>query len=226
MATTAEPTTCNATRRRRARLRSAWLALALLAAGCAGLQPAPVASPTLHLLQAAAAVGPAPVQRDLVLEVAAPRAWPGFDTPQLAYVQRPFELDYYANSRWADAPARMLGPLLAQALAQAGSFRAVVQTPGAVPADLRLNGELVRLQQNFATRPSRIELTLRVELVDVRGRRVLASRVFDESEAATTDDAYGGVTAANAALQRVLEGVAAFCAAESGRFPSPAASRP
>lgn len=54
-------------------------------------------------------------------------------------------------------------------------------------------------------------------LIDARPKRVLASQLFDESENAPTDDAYGGVTAANAALQRVLEQVAAFCVVESGR---------
>jgi len=192
------------------------LVLAALLAGCAGLQPVQAPSPGLHVLQGAAAVASAPVRRDLVLEVGVPRAWPGFDTPQMAYVQKPYALDYFANSRWADAPAHMLAPLLARALEQTGGFRAVVQTPGGVPADLRLSGELVRLQQNFMTRPSKVELTLRVELIDVRGRRVLAARVFDETEPAPTDDAYGGVTAANAALQRVLAQVAAFCVAEAG----------
>lgn len=192
------------------------VALLALLAGCAALQPTQAPSPNLHVLQATAAIGAASAKRDLVLEVSVPRAWPGFDTPQMAYVQKPYEVDYFANSRWADAPARMLGPLLAQAVEQTGSFRAVVQTPSAVPADLRLTGELVRLQQNFATRPSRIELTLRLQLVDVRGKRVLAGRVLEATETAPSDDAYGGVTAANAALQRVLAQVAEFCVAESG----------
>lgn len=193
-----------------------WLALAALLAGCAGLQPVQAPSPNLHVLQATPVVTAAPVKRDLVLEVSVPRAWPGFDTPQMAYVQKPYALDYFANSRWADAPAHMVGPLIARALEQTGSFRAVVQTPSGVPADLRLTGELIRLQQNFTTRPSKVELTLRVELIDVRARRVLAARVFDETETAPSDDAYGGVTAASAALQRVLAQVAEFCVAEAG----------
>jgi cholesterol transport system auxiliary component len=121
------------------------------------------------------------VQRDLVLEVALPRAWPGFDTAQMAYVRQPYELDYFAASRWADTPPRMLGPLLARALEQTGSFRAVVQMPSTVPADFRVDTELVRLQQDFGVRPSRVELTLRVQLIDVRGKRVAATRVVEVS---------------------------------------------
>jgi len=130
-------------------------------------------------------------------------------------VQRPYELESFATNRWADAPARMLAPLLAQALEQTESFKAVVQSPSNIPADMRVEVELIRLQQNFAVRPSRIELALRLQLIDVRGRRVLAAKSFDATENAPSDDPYGGVTAANVALQRVLEQVADFCAHES-----------
>lgn len=110
----------------------------------------------------------------------------------------------------------MLAPLLVQALEQAGGFRAVVQAPSAVPADLRLDTELVRLQQNFGVQPSRIELALRAQLVDVRSRRVVATAEFEEVEPTTREDAYGGVIAANRALQRLLARVVDFCVEQSG----------
>jgi cholesterol transport system auxiliary component len=194
----------------------AMLMLAMLPGGCTGLQPPRGESPNIYVLGAEPIAKTARARRDLVLEVDAPRAWPGFDTSQMVYVRQPYELDYFMANRWADTPSRMLGPLLAQALEQTGSFRAVVQTPSAVPADLRVDTQLIRLQQNFGSRPSRVELTLRVELIDLRGKRVLATRLFEETENAPTDDAYGGVTAANVALGRMLEQLADFCVVESG----------
>jgi cholesterol transport system auxiliary component len=192
------------------------LTLAVLLGSCTGLQPPRVESSNTYVLGAESIAQTVRAKRDLVLEVGAPRARPGFDTPQMVYVRQPYELQYFAINRWADTPARMLGPLLAQGLEQTGSFRAVVQTPSAVPADLRVDTELIRLQQNFGTRPSRIELTLRAELIDVPARRVLSTKLFEETEDAPTDDAYGGVTAANLALRRILEQLADFCVAESG----------
>ncbi|MCU0973874.1 MAG: ABC-type transport auxiliary lipoprotein family protein [Burkholderiales bacterium] len=200
--------------------------MAILLGGCAGLSPKPVPDPNLHVLAAGQAATPAPAMRTLVLEVSAPRASPGFDTPRMVYVQRPYELDHFANNRWADAPARMLGPLLTQALEQSGGFRTVVQAPTAVPADVRVNTELIRLQQNFSMRPSRAEVELRVQLVDARARRVLATRVFEETETAPSDDAYGGVAGANAALARVLVQVVDFCFAETANRSVPANSAP
>ncbi|MCK7466913.1 MAG: PqiC family protein [Desulfosudis oleivorans] len=143
-------------------------------------------------------------ERNLVLAISTPRSRPGFDTAEIAHVQRPHELNYFVTSRWAAAPARMLEPLLLQALGQTEGFRAVVPAAGAVPADVVLDIELIHLRHNFEMKPSRVQLSLRAQLIDVRGKRVLAVKQFDEAENAGSDDPYGGVTAANRLVRRVL----------------------
>ena len=183
----------------------------LLLAACSVLPAPKVVSQNIYVLEAGPVIPAAQAKRDLVLAVSVPRALPGFDTPQMAYVQQPYELNYFVTSRWADTPARMLEPIIAQAMLQTQSFRAVVQPSGAIPADVRLDVELVRLQQDFTTRPSHVQITLRAQLIDVRGRRLLAAQQFDEQETAASDDAYGGVAAANRLLQRVLGKLAEFC---------------
>jgi cholesterol transport system auxiliary component len=198
-----------------ARRRLRWLMLAVLLGGCTGLRP-PIEHGNTYVLAARPIAKSVRDRHDVVLEVSAPRASPGFETAQIAYVQRAYELDYFAANRWADTPSRMLGPILTQALEQSGSFSAVVQSPGIVPADVRMVSELVRLQQNFETHPSRVELALRVQVFDVHNKRLLASKLFETTESALSDDPYGGVTAANAALQRILEQVVDFCITESG----------
>lgn len=192
------------------------LMLAMLLAGCTALQPPRMESTTLYLLDAQPAAAAGQPQRELVLAVDLPRARSGFATPQMAYVREPHKLDYYAKSRWVDTPARMLAPLLAQALAQGGGFRAVLLAPSSVATDLRLDTELIRLQQNFETRPSRVQLTLRAQLIDVKANKALAAREFDTAETAPSDDAYGGAIAANRALQRLLGELKEFCVAAPG----------
>ncbi len=191
------------------------LASVLLLAGCTSLSAPEAVSQNTYVLEAQPAISPAPVRRNLVLAVSAPRSRPGFDTPQIAYVQQPHELNYFVTSRWAAAPARMLEPLLLQALGQTESFRAVVSTAGTVPADVILDVELIRLQHDFQARPSRVQLVLRAQLIDVRSKRVLAVKQFDQTENAASDDAYGGVTAANRLVERVLGQIADFCVSES-----------
>lgn len=185
-----------------------------LVAGCANLKPPETEPVSLYLLDAR----PAPQaqsllqQRHAVLAVSATRALAGFDTPRMAYATQPFELDYFAKSRWADVPARMLSSLIVRALEEGGDFRAVVHNPAVIAAELRLDTELVRLQHEFLTKPSRVRITLRAQLVDLTNRRVIAGREFEEVEAATADTAYAGVAAANRALERLLGKLAEFCA--------------
>jgi len=194
-------------------------ALAALAAGCSVMPPAPADTPVLHVFDvsvATVATVAAPAARPaLVLEVGTPRAAPGFDTAEMAYVQRPYSLDYFAVHRWVEPPAQMMAPLLVRALEGTGAFRAVVHGAGGVRADVRLDTEIVRLQQSFLTRPSRVELVLRAQLVDVGSRRVVATRTIEVAREAPTDDPEGGVAAANAALASVLAQVAAFAAASA-----------
>jgi len=194
---------------------SALAVCAALLAGCAAMLAPQAEAPAIYLLDARPAERSVRPQRDMVLLVSIPQARAGYDTAQMAYVREPYGLEYFTKSRWADAPSRMLAPLLAGALEQAGGFRTVVQAPSAVPADLRLDTELVRLQQDFGARPSRVELAVRAQLVDLRSRRVLATAEFEEVEMTQREDAYGGVTAANRALQRMLARLADFCVEKS-----------
>jgi len=112
------------------------------------------------------------------------------------------KLDYFALSQWVEPPARMVGPLLVSAIEQTGAFRAVVLMPGAASGELRLDTDLIRL-------------TLRATLVEDQTRRVLAWQEFEAIEPADSEDAYGGVLAANRAVQKVVGQLAGFLAAQA-----------
>ncbi len=188
-----------------------WVTLALIATltGCTGLQPPKVESPHLYLLEAKPVTNQKNIRSDLVLLVNTPVARPGFDTPKMAYLRQTHELEYFVTHRWADTPARLLKPLLAQTLEP--FFRTVVTSPGVIPADIKLETELIRLRQNFDTKPSQIRLTLRVSLIDIKSKKMIATQLFEEVENAASEDAYGGVIASNRALQRVLDQLPQFC---------------
>jgi cholesterol transport system auxiliary component len=130
----------------------------------------------------------------------------------MIYLRRPQELEAFAFHEWVDTPARMLAPLLVRSLQGSGAFSAVLLAPSAATGTLRLETELIRLQQDFGTRPSQVQLTLRGVLLDTATRQVIAWREFDEKVPAATDDPVGGAEAAQEATQRVLAALAAFCA--------------
>jgi len=198
--------------------------LLVLAGGCSALDPSAMQQPTLYSLdtvrsQLQAVRLPAaisPVAPTLIVNP--PRAAAGFDSQHIVYVREAHKREYFAHSEWIDTPARMLAPLIVVAVENSGTFRAVVLTPSAAAGELRLDTEIVRLQHEFDARPSRVRFTLRAYVVDNATRRVLAWREFDEAAPAATEDPYGGILAANRAVQTVLGQLADFCTAAAGSW--------
>lgn len=193
-------------------LRAAVAALLLAASvigipGCSVLPPQAEA-PALHVIDAMPPAVKAPSRRAQTLEVGVIRAAPGCDTPAMMYTTSAHALEPFARNRWADAPARMLAPLLLRALEDSDAFAAVVQGPSSVPADWRLDVDLLRLQQDFTQKPSRADIALRVQLVDLRARRVVMTRYVETSAEATGEDPQSGVVAINAAVAQALGQVA------------------
>lgn len=148
---------------------------------------------------------------DKVLQVSMPQAAPGFDSPALIYVRTPHVLEHYSQNQWVDTPARMLLPLIVWMIEATGQFGAVLSatTPN-LTGELRLDTEIVRLQQEFSTQPSQVRLVLRVQLLDLIVNQVVATRLFEIVEPAPTDDAAGGVLATHRAVAKVLEELAKF----------------
>lgn len=141
--------------------------------------------------------------KEIVL-VSTPKAEPGFDTPLIAYQQRPYGLDYFVNSRWVDTPAEMLHRLIIDTLAGTKGFAAVLALPTPAEGDLRLETTIIRLQQDFTQKPSQVRLVLRATLFDGDNNRLLGNRFLEATQVAPSEDAYGGVQAANKALRQVL----------------------
>ena len=203
------------------RLAAASLALGALAA-CSALSPTPTPPPAFFSLDnpraPPMAAPPVPAASAPTLVISPPRAAAGFDSQRIIYLRDAYKLEYFANSEWVDLPQRMLAPLLVSALERSGAFRAVIQAPGSASGDLRLDTQVIRLQQEFQTQPSHARFTLRAYLVDDKSRRVVAWREFEAEVPAASDDPYGGVIAANQAVQMVLADLSAFCAEAARGF--------
>ena len=143
-----------------------------------------------------------------VLLITLPSAQPGFETQRMAYLLRPYEIQYYGYNQWADTPARMLHRVMVKGFDQSGLWAAVLETPGTVRADYRLASEDLVVEQQFFSNPSRIRLSLRARLIDLKAQKIIAARHFEIFETALSDDPYGGVIAANHAAGKLLTEIA------------------
>ena len=104
----------------------------------------------------------------------------------------------------------MLTPVLVQALEQTGHWRAIVPMPTSVRGDHRMDIDQVVLVQDFLQKPSQVRVALRIQLLKLPEYLVLGTRLFDVAEETPNDDAYGGVVAANRAVERLVKEVAGW----------------
>ncbi|MBH0200692.1 MAG: hypothetical protein HP497_15000, partial [Nitrospira sp.] len=110
----------------------------------------------------------------------------------------------------ADTPANMVAPLLAQSLSQSGIWRDVVLLPSLVPGDYRLDIYGFALQHEFLQQPSRVRVTARAQLVDLKQATIVGMQRFETIEAALSENAYGGVVAANRAVAVLLDEIGSW----------------
>lgn len=142
--------------------------------------------------------------RHRLLHIATPKAQAGLNTRGIAYVERDYELAYYAKSEWADLPVRMLEPLLVTAFEATGEFASVVAGAKGVSNDLRLETEITALELTLNSEPAQAKVGMRLQLIDLAERRVLWSQWLQEQEVLQEVTPYAGVVAVNVALQRLL----------------------
>jgi len=148
-----------------------------------------------------------------VLLIARPQVRPDLDTPRMAYRQQDYTLQYYARSRWSDVPTQLLLPGLIESFESSGHFAAVLRTGSPATPQLRLDTEILEFSLDFRAQPSRFQLRLRAQLVDLSTRRVLVSHTFLVEKPLDAQTPYGGAQAANAAWQALLPELVTFCTA-------------
>jgi cholesterol transport system auxiliary component len=197
-------------------LRGAIVLAAWLLSGCSMLLPANSPPPTLFSFDSPESVTQmepaAPIKAGApTLIVSIPRAAAGFDSYQIVYTRHAHTFEYFRQSQWVDTPANMLAPLVVAALERSGGFSAVIRSPTSVAGQLRLDLEIIRLQNEFLMLPSQAHFTLRAHLLDTASRQVVAWREFDAMVPASSEDPYGSVLAANCAIRSVIKELVVFC---------------
>ena len=149
--------------------------------------------------------------------ISQPDAMAGYQTEQMYYIQKPFELSTFVHNAWISSPANMLYPLIMQSLEKTGYFNVVASGPYVDKADYRIDTQLIELQQNFLTKPSTLDFSAKVLLTHISDGRVIASHTFNQHISCHADTPYGGVVAANEATQAFTKSLSRFVVTEVTR---------
>ena len=182
---------------------------AVVMVACGPIRTKPVHTYALSGLKKSAQ--PRTTKSRLTLLLSNPTAAPGYQTAAMVYMMTPYELRSYADNRWVAPPAQMLLPLLLSALRAEGYFYAVVSPPFSGITNLRLDTQLVKLQQEFLLPTSRVRLVVQAQLINNTTNRIVASRRFETVISALENNPYSGVRSANKAAAVLSRQIARFC---------------
>lgn len=149
--------------------------------------------------------------RPITLLVMQPETRPAFNTTQMAYTLRPYQVAYFSQNQWAETPSQMLQPLIVQTMQNTHLFHAVATPPFMGRYDYMLNTEITQLEQDFTRVPARVQMKVRVQIIRNATNQVVATKQFTASEPIRYKSPYSGVVAANRATSHILKEMASFC---------------
>ena len=178
-------------------------------AGCNVLSPVKNET-TLELINKLPENIPQQQAHDATLLLLPPDTSTMYDTTQMAYTIKPYQIEYFSRHEWGATPAQMLLPLLDSTLEGTHYFSAVLTPPYTGSCTYALRTQILELVQDFSSEPATLRLALRVELIDGKSNRLIASRKISLSEPLQEKTPYAGVVAANDATAKALQQIAGF----------------
>jgi cholesterol transport system auxiliary component len=183
-----------------------------LLSGCSLLSPVTASKNSTYMLNAYPRVlSKKQHHSSSTLLVTMPEARPAYNTRQMAYTLKPYQIAYFAYHQWAETPSQMLEPLLVESLQNTQHFHAVVTPPYAGHYDYVLNTQILTLQQDFTHYPALLHFAIRLQLMRTTTNQVIAIKEFAVRLPISKKTPYSGVIAANAASAILLKKIAKFC---------------
>ena len=134
-----------------------------------------------------------------------------YDTEQLIFSNGPGTRGQYQFARWTERPGKRFAELMRVRLDRQGAWH-VSAAGGYVRGDMLLDTELIEFYHDAVSQPGQVRLVLRAELVDLKQRRLLGRRVFEQQVALATYDAAGAAQASSQAVSQALDELTAWLA--------------
>jgi cholesterol transport system auxiliary component len=183
--------------------------LVLLMTSCTLLSPVHIETKKGILDQMPLTI-PQQAEHTATLLVLPPDTAPVYNTTQMAYRMRPYQVSYFTQNEWGATPGQMMLPLLVKTLENTHYFSEVFTPPYSSHYTYALRTQIVELTQDFTTESPVVHLSLRVQLSSGATGEVIASKEIELREPMQEKAPYSGVVAANNATAKALQDVAAF----------------
>lgn len=181
-----------------------------VASGCSLLSPVKAESQSIYEINTAPLYVPQKKARAVNMLVMLPETAPAYNTTQMVYRTKPYQLAYFAQNRWAETPAQMLQQLMVQTLLATHHYHAVVTPPFLGKYDYILSSQILELRQDFTRRPAVTRFRLHVTLSKTSTNQIIASQEFTIQEPFYCNTPYHGVIAANRAVEKALSRIVTF----------------
>jgi cholesterol transport system auxiliary component len=195
--------------------------LSLVLAGCVNIgEKSEIPAVVYYVLQDASLEEAAPLRAEVpqsgmesapTLLVLDTTAGGFYDTDQLVFSRSVGTRGQYQFARWTERPGKRFADLMRERLDRQGKWR-VTAAGGYVRGDVLLDTELVEFYHDASSEPGQMRLVLRAELVDLKQRKLLGRRVFEQSAPLATFDAAGAAEASGQAVGRALDDLTVWLA--------------
>ena len=180
-----------------------------LVSGCSVLSPVAVKPTNKYLIDKTPCIS---IQKThpYTLLISLPNTRPIFNTVQMAYSTKPFQIAYFSQNEWAETPSHMLQPLLVQTLAHNRYFQAVTMPSSGGLYDYMLNTDILEFKQDYTSRIPVFVFVLRAQLLQTSTGKIVKAQIFCERIPLPQCSPYGGVLAANRAMENILMQITQF----------------
>ena len=193
-------------------------AMALGLAGC-GLQlPGSGEPPRIFTLSPKSTFSIDLPDVDWQLLVELPNSPTGINSPRIAVQRTPLEIDYFARASWTDNMPRMVQVLLVESFENSNKIVSVGRQAATLRADFILKTDIREFQAEYPEGSLQgqesvegivpnVNVRMNFKLVRMPGRRIVASRTFEQKQAAPGPDLLDIVRGFDDALGVVLRHV-------------------
>ena len=176
-----------------------------LASGCGTLVPGQGPPPDLYRLKPKPQFPADMPHVDWQLEVATPTAPASLDTPRIALLHNPVQVEYYARANWVDRVPLMVQSVIVEAFETSDRILSVGRDSTDVRPDYVLTTDVRDFQAEYFAGPNpAVRVGITAKLVSLHRRSVVAVKAFDRGGLASADRIEAVVNAFATACDQLL----------------------